>query len=105
MAQVLSLFTNHPWSYSWRISFDLTLFLFSVLFSHLELFSELVNPIVMASLRYSAAVESEDTLNAFTSPTRLGEATEDRKVRRMKEHASLGARWERDVTEPSHSFQ
>ena len=34
-----------------------------------ELFLELDNPIVMASLRYSAAVESEDTLNSFTSPT------------------------------------
>ena len=58
---------SHPRSYSWRVSFDLTSFF--VLFSHLELFSELDNPIVMASLRYSAAEESEDTLNAFTSPT------------------------------------
>ena len=58
---------SHPRSYSWRVSFDLTSF--SVLFSHLELFSELDNPIVMASLRYSAAEESEDTLNAFTSHT------------------------------------
>ena len=32
-------------------------------------------------------------------------ATRDRKVRRTTEHASLGARRERDVTEPSHSFQ
>ena len=29
----------------------------------------------------------------------------DRNVRRMREHASLGARRERDVTEHSHSFQ
>ena len=34
-----------------------------------ELFLELDNPIVMASLRYSAAEESEDTLKSFTSPT------------------------------------
>ena len=67
MAQVLILFISHPRSYSWRVSFDLTSF--SVLFSHLELFSELDNPIVMASLRYSAAEESEGTMNAFTSPT------------------------------------
>ena len=32
---------------------------------------ELDNPIVMACLRYSAAEESEDTLNAFTSPTEV----------------------------------
>ena len=31
--------------------------------------------------------------------------TLDQKVRRMREHASLGAWRERDVTEPSHSFQ
>ena len=36
---------------------------------------------------------------------RSGVATGDRKVRRMREHASLGARRERDVTEPSRSFQ
>ena len=36
---------------------------------------------------------------------RSGVATGDRKVRRMREHASLGARRERDVTDPSHSFQ
>ena len=35
-------------------------------------FSELDNPIVMASLRYSAAERSEDTLNSFTSPTDPG---------------------------------
>ena len=34
-----------------------------------ELFLELDNPIVMARLRYSAADESEDTLNSFTSHT------------------------------------
>ena len=68
LAQVLSLLTNHPWSSSWRVSCD-SISLFSVLFSHLELFSELDNPIVMESLRYFAEKESEDTLNAFTSPT------------------------------------
>ena len=39
---------------------------FSVFFLYPELFLELDNPIVMASLRYSAAEESEDTLNSFT---------------------------------------
>ena len=35
---------------------------FSVFFLYPELFLELDNPIVMASLRYSATEESEDTL-------------------------------------------
>ena len=63
-----------PRSYSWRVLFDSTspFFLyfsflsFSVYFLHTELFLELDNPVVMASLRYSAADESEDTLNAFS---------------------------------------
>ena len=42
---------------------------FSVYFLSHELFLELDNPIVMASLRYSAAEVSEDTLNSFTSHT------------------------------------
>ena len=42
---------------------------FSVYFLHNELSLELDNPNVMASLRYSAADESEDTLNSFTSHT------------------------------------
>ena len=42
---------------------------FSVFLFHLELFLELDNPIVMESLRCSAAEESEDTLNAFHSHT------------------------------------
>ena len=42
---------------------------FSVFFLHPELFLELDNLIVMASLRYSAEDESEDTLNSFTSHT------------------------------------
>ena len=41
----------------------------TVYFLFHELFLELDNPIVMASLRYSAADESEDTLNSFTSHT------------------------------------
>ena len=36
---------------------------------------------------------------------RSGVTTGDRKVRRMREHARLGARRERDVTDSSHSFQ
>ena len=42
---------------------------FSVFFLYPGLFLELDNPIVMASLRYSAAEESGDTLNSFTSHT------------------------------------
>ena len=42
---------------------------FSVYFLYHELFLELDNPIVMASLRYSAADESEDILNSFNSHT------------------------------------
>ena len=42
---------------------------FSVFFLYPELFLELDNPIVVASLRYSAAEESEDSLNSFTSHT------------------------------------
>ena len=71
---------SHPRSYSWRVLFDSTspFFLyfsflpFSVYFLYHELFLELDNPIVMASLRYSAADESEDTLNSFTSHTFQG---------------------------------
>ena len=77
MAQVLSAFTLHQWSSTWRTLLDSTspFFLyfsflsFSVYFLYPELFLELDNPIVMASLRYSAADESEDTLNSFTSHT------------------------------------
>ena len=77
MAQVLSAFTLHPWSSTWRTLLDSTspFFLyfsflsFSVYFLHHELFLELDNPIVMASLCYSAAEESEDTLNASHSLT------------------------------------
>ena len=67
---------SHPRSYSWRVLFDsisplflhLSFLPFSVFFLCPELFLELDNPIVMASLRYSAAEESKDTLNSFTSP-------------------------------------
>ena len=70
---------SHPRSYSWRVLFDsispfflyLSFLPFSVFFLYPELFLELDNPIVMASLRYSAAEESEDTLNSFTSPTEI----------------------------------
>ena len=44
---------------------------FSVFFLYPELFLELDNPIVMANRRYSAAEESEDTLNSFTSQHKL----------------------------------
>ena len=52
-------------------TFYFFLFLLSVpvFLFHLELFLELHCTIVMASLRCSAAEESEDTLNAFTSNT------------------------------------
>ena len=67
----------HPRSYPWCVLFDSTspFFLFfsflpfSVYFLHNELFLELDNPIVMASLRYSAAEKSEGTLNASHSFT------------------------------------
>ena len=60
---------SRPRSYSWRVLFDSTspffLYLFflpfSVFFLHPELFLELDNPIVMASLRYFASEESEDS--------------------------------------------
>ena len=77
MAQVLSAFHIHPWSSSWRTLFDsflpfyFYLFLLSVtvFLFHLELFLKLHYTIVMANLRCSAAEESEDTLNSFTSRT------------------------------------
>ena len=81
MAQVLSAFTLHPWSSTWHTLLDSpsplstsSSFLLSVpvyLF-HLELFPELHYTKVMANLRCSAAEESEDTLNAFTSLTGRG---------------------------------
>ena len=59
------------------LGLDLSLFFFlhssflpfSVFFLYPELFLELDNTIVMASLRYSAAEETKDTMNSFTSPT------------------------------------
>ena len=42
---------------------------YSILLFLLELPTELDDPIVMESLRNFAENESEDTLNAFTSPT------------------------------------
>ena len=64
----------HPW----RVLFDsispfflyFSFLSFSVYFLHNELFLELDNPIVMASLRYSAAEKSVGTLNASHSFTR-----------------------------------
>ena len=77
MAQVLSAFHIHPWSSTWRTLFDsflpfyfhLFLLSVSVFLFHLELFLELHYTIVMANVRCSAAEESEDTLNSFTSHT------------------------------------
>ena len=53
------------------LPFYFNLFLLSVpvFLFHLELFLELHYTIVMANLRCSAAAESEDTLNSFTSLT------------------------------------
>ena len=66
----------HPRSYPWCVLFDSTspflyfsFLSFSVYFLHNELFLEPDNPIVMASLRYSAAEKSEGTLNASHSFT------------------------------------
>ena len=77
MAQVLSSHIVISMSSTWRTLFDSTapFFLYfsfqplSVYFLHNELFLEFDNPIVMASLRYSAAEESEDTLNVSHSLT------------------------------------
>ena len=77
MAQVLSAFSQSSSFHPWRTLLDsplpfyfhLFLLSFSVFLFHLELFLELHDTIVMANLRCSAAEESEDTLNAFTSPT------------------------------------
>ena len=52
-------------------SFFFSFLPFFVYFLHNELFLELGNPIVMASLRYSAAEKSEGTLNASHSFTKL----------------------------------
>ena len=69
MAQVLSPFivihghTHGAFSLTLSLpSFTFSFLPFSVFFLYPELFLELDNPIVMASLRYSAAEESEDTL-------------------------------------------
>ena len=50
--------------YFYLLLLSVTVFLF-----HLELFPELHYTKVMANLRCSAAEESEDTLNSFTSHT------------------------------------
>ena len=67
----------HPRSNPWCVLFDsispfffyFSFLSFSVYFLHNELFLELDNPIVMASLRYSAAEKSEGTSNASHSIT------------------------------------
>ena len=77
MAQVLSAFivihghihgrtslTRFSAFYFYLFLLSVTVFLF-----HLELFSDLLHTKCMANLRCSTAEESEDTLNAFTSPT------------------------------------
>ena len=71
MAQVLSAFTLHPWSSTWRtFFFYLFLLSVSVFLFHLELSTELLNTKCLANnLRCSAAQESEDILNSFTSLT------------------------------------
>ena len=77
MAQVLSPFIvihghiHGAFSLTRPLPSSFTFFFlpFSVYLFHLELFLELDNPIVMANLRYSAAEESEDTLNSFNSLT------------------------------------
>ena len=77
MAQVLSAFIvthghiHGRTSLTRLLPFYFFLFLLSVpvFLFHLELFPELHYTKVMANLRCSAAEESEDTLNAFTSPT------------------------------------
>ena len=64
---------SHPWAHLFDSPLPFYFYLFFPVFSfyllHSELYPELDNPIVMESLCYSAAQESEDTLNSFTSPT------------------------------------
>ena len=80
MAQVLSAFIVIHGHIRGRTSltrfstFYFFLFLLSVtvFLLHLELFLEPHYTMVMANLRLSTAKESEDTLNAFTSPTGYG---------------------------------
>ena len=81
MAQVLSAFHCHPCHLHGALSltrlstfyFYLSLLSVPVFLFHLELFPELHYTKVMANLRCSAAEESEDTLNAFTSLTKQGQ--------------------------------
>ena len=66
---------------------------FSVFFLYPELFLELDNPIVMASLRCSAAEESQGTLNSFTSPSgrlRNGQVSEFTEMSHFREPQKAG---------------
>ena len=77
LAQDLSLIICHPRSYPWAHLFDSPLpFYFNLFFPvfsfyllHSELHPELDNPIVMASLCYSANKGSEDAYDVSTSLT------------------------------------
>ena len=73
LAQVTLSSPCHPWCVLLDSTSPFFLYFsflsFSVYFFHNELFLELDNPIVMASLRYSAAEKSEGTLNASHSFT------------------------------------
>ena len=64
---------GHPWRTLFDSFFHFYFYLFlmsvPVFLFHLELFLELHYTIVMANLRCSAAEESEETLNSFTSLT------------------------------------
>ena len=65
--QVINM-AHSPWL-ALPFYFHLVLLLLPVFLFHLELFLELHCTIVMANLRCSAAEESKDTLNSFTSLT------------------------------------
>ena len=98
MAQVLSPFivihghTHGAFSLTRSLPSSLSFLPFSVFFLYPEMFRELDNPIVTASLRYSAAEESEDTLNSFTSPTLAGACCV------LREHAWRLAVWRRALS-------
>ena len=102
MAQVLSAFTlPSAWSsmaHSLWLDFSLFFYLFllsiPVFLFHLELFLALHYTIVMANLRCSAAEESEDTLNSFTSPTGDGRIRTPRQKPQLKGSVNANERWQ-----------